>query len=148
MADLPVAPGSAPLVLFPVRLEVRSQYPDGQAGGPTLFVRIFPDAIHVDPQSATKGPAVARSLPDRFLVRVLQGGRSFEQLGELVGGTADPVTRRVAMGLAGADGPFEPGTKGIPGALQWITDFAAAEAIGLGVRVKLEPTPFASSRSW
>ncbi|MEH3107517.1 MAG: hypothetical protein PGN09_09590 [Sphingomonas fennica] len=85
------------------------------------------------PPVAERG-AVARLLPDRFVVEVVQAGRTIRVTGNAIG--PDPV-----MGLFGdADDAahlvLKNGIPLAPGA-EWIVDYAAAEKIGLAVTVTL-----------
>lgn len=200
MADVDLA-GNVPLVLLPVRVEVRST-PDQAA----LRVRIFPDTIHtesldeglsdreraagvkyweavwsdvhatepwlallksvgarrapwvaqalrptnlaarpadaplfpaVSPRSTR--PAVARTLPDRFFVRVEQDGadpvttEGAEIPDELPVGLADR-SELTALTIDGMDLPP------VDESLRWLVDYAEAQRVGMAVTVAL-PLP-------
>ena len=86
--------------------------PDGSA--------VFPDVPLNDPSATALLVSEATALPTRFVVSGLEGAAmSFRVTGAVV---------RAAVVV---------GPHGAPDAIRWQTDFAAAEAIGLAVRVPL-----------
>ncbi|MEJ6554865.1 hypothetical protein PQI51_07520 [Microbacterium esteraromaticum] len=90
----------------------------------------FPD----EPRERTAG-TVARCLPDRFVVSVTVGGR------ELTPVSGSPVPRDLPLSpiAFGDDAVTAPaaGMLRVPAGSEWTVDFDAAEAVGLGVRVRL-----------
>lgn len=193
--------GDVPLVLLPVRVEVRSV-----AGEAALRVRIFHDAIHAesldegltdteraagvayweavwptgdtqapwpqlvaaagarrapwvaealrptnltarpgaapafgDPPPSSTRPAVARTLPDRFFVRVEQDGAAPRTVhgrpipDELAVGLVDQ-SELTALQMDGDDLPP------LDESLRWLVDYAEAERLGMAVTVRL-PVP-------
>ncbi|WP_434811094.1 hypothetical protein [Microbacterium sp. bgisy189] len=122
-----------PLLLVPVRIETQSQQtPDGLV----LRVRISPDDLSVDPVTGA-----THLLPERFRVRVVQGG---VVTAEQEGAPVDLASVGVALGAAGDDAAFEAGATalraladGDPSGPAWLRDYAGAEAAGLAITVPL-----------
>lgn len=120
----PTLERATPIALLPVRLETR-WFAGATANEVELRVRIFPDAIHLaNARTASADDALvlpqARALPDRFVALAYEAG-----------------TRRATVwGSAVArDVPIVPDDT-TPG--RWQTDFVAAEAVGLAVRLRFD----------
>lgn len=87
----------------------------------------FPDVPIADPNDDAVLAAAASGLPTRFFVAGYQGDQQVFRTG------GSEVPAEVAVGPSGDDA-----------AIRWQTDFAAAEAIGLGIRQQL-PIPTAAA---
>lgn len=90
----------------------------------------FPDA----PVESADG-IVVRCLPDRFVVSVVVGGRTLDP----VTGSAVPPDLSLSP-IAFADDDVATTASGalrVPVGSEWTVDFAAAETVGLGIRVPL-----------
>ena len=102
-----------------------------------VFVVLTPgDQAAVKRQSWTRPPSAAL-LPERFVLIADSGAEHVELLGGM-------VTQPLAVGpdpLAQGAEQFQPAGADItvPPALQWMTDFEAAQRAGMGFRVDLTP---------
>ena len=100
----------------------------GAAGDPPA-----PDYPDVAPRR--RGPAVARSLPDRFVVVAVQGGAARSAVG-------NAIPPELPVSLARGDGSAELVVKEgldlpIGAGMEWLVDFGAASDAGMAVTVQL-----------
>ena len=81
-------------------------------------------------------PVLARRLPDRWVVMGYQGGqRVLLEVGS-------PIAKQLPVGPAFDDEPLpDVGPERIPldAGMRWLVDFAAAEKVGMGIRIELPP---------
>jgi hypothetical protein len=99
-------------------------------------------ALAADP---TAGPAARRAgawtrapqtrvLPDRWVVIGYAGGTRFTAVGNVV-----PDTLQTGPSPTGTDVPPASGLPPIDEGMRWMVEFAAAEQVGMGIRVPLDP---------
>lgn len=115
--------------LTPTNLD---QQPSGGASGPDPA---FP-ALGAPKPDAWTAPALARALPDRWVVMGYRGG---ERVLLEAGAT---IPEDLAVGLAPTDSTDLPAGAGeevlaLDEGLRWLVDFAEAERVGMGIRVAL-----------
>jgi hypothetical protein len=81
-------------------------------------------------------PVRARRLPDRWVVMAYQGGqRVLLEVGS-------PIAKQLPVGPAFDDEPLpDVGPERIPldAGMRWLVEFAAAEKVGMGIRIELPP---------
>jgi hypothetical protein len=99
------------------------------------FVALRSVAEAATKRQAWTRPPEARLLPERFVLVAESGSERVEQLGS-------PVRDRLAVGpdpLAVGDEQFsaDGANLKVPDALAWMSDFAQAEAAGMGIRINL-----------
>jgi hypothetical protein len=120
------------LQLTPTNLAEQPAAP-AAAGAPPNPAPVFPDP----PQRASsrEQPALADALPDAWTVVLVSGSQKISQQG-------GPISSTLAMGLTPISGaappanPFPPGTP-VDAGLQWLTDFNAALAAGMALKIPL-----------
>ncbi len=99
-----------------------------------LAARLTDDAPKLPTLSpATRRAAVARLLPDAFVVVALQGGARSTAIGA-------PIASEVVVGALSADGARlkEVGDARVIEGAEWLVDYAEAERIGLAVTLALQ----------
>jgi hypothetical protein len=116
---------------MPLNLDRRPRVPGD--GGPGDAVPVFPE---VDSQpTAWSRAAYSDTLPSRWLAVGWRGDRPVVEMWGM------PILDNLQLGPSPAARPVaRPGEPSIESELQWLTDFDAAEAIGMGLRIRL-PEP-------
>lgn len=117
--------------LTPTNLD---QQPTDGASGPDP---VFP-ALNGPKPDAWTAPAMARALPDRWVVMGYRGGQ------RVLLETGTPIPEDLAVGLAPANAADLPAGAGeetlaLDEGIRWLVDFAEAERVGMGIRVALPP---------
>ena len=115
-----VGPRRAPWVALGMAPSNREEWLDGAAP-------VFPE-----PGPRQRAAAVARLLPDRFVVVAKQGAKTSKA-------TTSAVAAEVVAGLLTEDGTglVEVGGVKVPEGGEWMVDYAAAKKVGLAVDLRL-----------